>query len=345
MKGLPEPPNKGEPIRAELIRQMLDYMRRITPVQGPNIKVSIGPGGAKIEGTPGGVSAVEDIAPWTVRLHKAGSDTAGQWEIWLPPGCMSVGGSCTPGNKAASEKAGHESDPAGWYALYLDETDGDPTRTETDGETTTDIRQFSIIAHAKTSATVYGVDDLNAPARRLLWVEARKIPSAAELASQTAADRVSGTWGDEFAQTVGTVTVAATGGETSRKVVASCSTPISVAGRASVGFDLVWYFDFDADGALEVNSLYCVRVTLAAAGITLTGDTLTAVTGASEIYAKINTTDLSSGSGVVQVLADPSGAASPSPYVVWLKLYELTANAVTADYRNQSLVNVQLFHA
>ena len=47
MNGLPEPPNRGEPIRAELIRQMLDYMRRITPVAGPNIKVSIGPGGAK----------------------------------------------------------------------------------------------------------------------------------------------------------------------------------------------------------------------------------------------------------------------------------------------------------
>ena len=28
MNGLPEPPNRGEPIRAELIRQMLDYMRR-----------------------------------------------------------------------------------------------------------------------------------------------------------------------------------------------------------------------------------------------------------------------------------------------------------------------------
>lgn len=344
---LPVPPNKGEPIRAELIRQMLDYMRRITPVAGPNIKVSIGPGGAKIEGTPGGTAAVATaLMPWTVRLHKTDDDVAGQWEIYLPPGCMSVGGNCEPLNKAASEKSGHADDPAGWYALDLDETAGDPTSTETDGEgNTANVREYSIIAHAKTSAKVYGVDDLNASARRLLWVEARKTPSAAELASQTDADRVFGTWGDEFAQIVGTVTITTEGTDISRRIVASCSTPISVAALARTNFDLVWYFDFDEDGALEVKNVYCVRQSAAAAGINISGDTMADLTGANTIYARIDTTNLANGTGIVAVYKDPLGVSESSPYVVWLHLYDVTANAVTADYRYQSLTNLQLFHA
>lgn len=344
---LPVPPNKGEPIRAELIRQMLDYMRRITPVAGPNIKVSIGPGGAKIEGTPGGTAAVAvPLAPWTVRLHKTDDDVAGQWEIYLPPGCMSVGGNCEPLNKAASEKSGHADDPAGWYALDLDETAGDPTSTETDGEgNTANVREYSIIAHAKTSAKVYGVDDLNASARRLLWVEARKTPSAAELASQTGTDRVFGTWGDEFAQIVGTVTITTEGTDISRRIVVSCSTPISVAARARTNFDLVWYFDFDEDGSLEVKKVYCLRQFAAVAGITVTGDTMTDVTDASTIYARVDATSLGAGANIVQVVKDPDGVYISQPRVVWLQLYAVTSNAVTADYRSQSLTNLQLYHA
>ena len=350
MNGLPEPPNRGEPIRAELIRQMLDYMRRITPVAGPNIKVSIGPGGAKIEGTPGGAVQAEALAPWAIRRHVTEGDAAGQWEIWLPPGCMSVGGDCTPLNKPASEKAGHEDDAANWYAFQLDESAGDPTRTESEegdgGETTTvDIREFSVMAHGKTSAKEYGVDGLDDPARRLLFVDARKTPSDAEEASETDAERVYGTWGDEFAQTVGMVTISVANETTSRKITACCRTPISVAARERTSFDLVWYFKFGDDGSLGVANVYCVRQAAAAAGIDLTGETMSPVMNASEIYALVNTTALTTGQGIVHVLKDPSNVAVPSPYTTWLKLYELTANAVTADYRQQSLANVQLFHA
>lgn len=350
MKGLPEPPNRGEPIRAELIRQMLDYMRRITPVAGPNIKVSIGPGGAKIEGTPGGEVQAEPLAPWAVRRHVTEGDAAGQWEIWLPPGCMSVGGDCTPLNKPASKKAGHEDDKPGWYTLRLVENEGEPTRTETaenenGGQVTLQVRDFSIIAHAKTSAKEYGVDALDAPARRLLYVEARKIPSSNESADATDEDRVAGTWGDEFAQTVSSVTVAVGGGKTSRRIVPRCKAPISAAARERTGFDLVWYFGFGANDALVVKALYCVRATVSAAGISITGDTMTDVTDATGIYARINTTDLTEGVGKVEVLKDPTNTNISTPYVVWLHLFSLTSNAVKADFRSQSLVNLQLFHA
>ena len=350
MNGLHEPPNRGEPIRAELIRQMLDYMRRITPVAGPNIKVSIGPGGAKIEGTPGGEVQAEALAPWTVRRHVTEGDAAGQWEIWLPPGCMSVGGDCTPLNKPASEKAGHEDDAADWYALDLDETGGSPTRTATveneDGEqVTVYIRKFPIIAHAKTSAKVAGVDELDAPARRLLYVSARKTPPEDE---QETADSGADFCGDEFSQLVGEVTVTVGGGKTSRRIVSRCKTTISVAGRERTNFDLVWYFEFD-ENELKLRKVYCVRQQASAAGISITGDTMTDILSNGgdvvPIYARIDVTDLSNGGGIVQVLKDPQEVSSASPYVVWLHLYDLLDNSVVADYRYQSLTNLQLYHA
>lgn len=352
MNGLPEPPNRGEPIRAELIRQMLDYMRRITPVAGPNIKVSIGPGGAKIEGTPGGEVQAEALAPWAIRRHVTEGDSQGQWEIWLPPGCMSVGEDCTPLNKPASAKTGHADDAAGWYALRLVENEGEPTRTESaenenGGQVTLQVRDFSIIAHAKTSAKEYGVDELDAPARNLLYVSALKTPSQAE--QESSGDSVAEYCGDEFSQVVATITVTVNGEETTRRIVPRCKIPISVAARERTDFDLVWVFEFDDNGAAKAKNLYCVRQAAAAAGITITGDTMTDVLSNGsqpvKVYARVNVTDLASGNGIVQVLKDPQGVNISSPYVVWLALYDIKENTVVADYRWQSLTNLQLFHA
>lgn len=316
---MPEPPSKGQPVRAELIRQIIDCLRMFRPIPGPNIRTRVTPGGTIITGTPGGNGAAfAGTEPWTVRRHVTEGDEDGQWEIWLPPGCMSVGGDCAPLNRAASEKDGHANDKAGWYALDLSEESG----------------TFNIIARAKTSAKVYGVDTLSAPARRLLYVSAEKEGAGAVAV-----------WGDEFAQTVATVLIETTGGTTTRKIAQARTTPISVAGRERTNFDLIWYFGFDADGALEVRNVYCLRQLLAVAGMGVTGDTLTEVTDAAHVYARIDTSNMSDGDGIITVEADPEGTTTSGDFVTWLPLYDLTNNAVTADYRNQSLVNVQLYRA
>ena len=49
--------------------------------------------------------------------------------------------------------------------------------------------------------------------------------------------------------------------------------------------------------------------------------------------------------GIVNVLKDPEGVSISQTYVVWLPLYDMTHNTITADYRAQSLTNLQLFHA
>ena len=97
---------------------------------------------------------------------------------------------------------------------------------------------------------------------------------------------------------------------------------------------------------LDVKNVLCVRQNVSAAGFTLMGDSMTDVLDAETVYARIGTSLLyGSTSNIVEVLKDPEGVNVPSPDVVWLHLYDLKHNTVTADHRPQSLVNLQLFHA
>ena len=341
MTTLPRKPARGEAIRAELIGQIIDYMREITPVQGRNIRISTTPGGSVISGQPGGGAAASGTAPWTCRFHRTDDDPDGKWEIWLPYGCMSCGSTLETGNKPMSEVAGHESDKPGWYLLPLDETEG----TADDSGT----RQFDVVAHAKTSAKMYGVDGLDDPSRRLLYVDAKKILSSAESAAATSAQLADGKWGDEFSQAVASVSItqAESEGETqtTRKITPIYESPISVAGRVSSNFDLVWYFSFADDGSFEVSKVYCVRNGTAVAGINAVGPTMVDVSGAENaIYARVDTNAAAGqaidGENVVAVVVDPDSTPADQ-YVTWLKLYDISNNLVAADYRASSLVNVQ----
>lgn len=347
----PAKPQKGQPVRAELIGQIIDCLRMFRPLHGTNILTQVTPGGTVINWTPDGGSAISAVAPWTVRFHRTASDADGKWEIWLPAGCMACGGTLAPLNRPMQEVDGHGEKESGWYLLALDEDEGEPTSTEEaegeDGGTvpTAAVRVFEIVAHAKTSAKVDGVDGLDAPARRMLYVSARKSLGPHE--TRTDEEEAADTWGDEFSQTVAVVTVRdAVGGGTSRRVTQAASAPISVAGRARANFDLVWYFTTDEDGKLSVSHVYCVRNSTAVAGIDAAGPTMVEVSGArSSIYARIDTNAAAgnaiTGENVLFVDVDPTLAAGDQ-YVTWLRLYDISYNAVKADYRASSLVNVQV---
>lgn len=53
----PTPPAPGEPIRATLLRDIIDCLKRITPIQGKNTTVDYGSYGARVNGTPAGSSS------------------------------------------------------------------------------------------------------------------------------------------------------------------------------------------------------------------------------------------------------------------------------------------------
>lgn len=333
----PDPPNKGQPIRAELIRQIIDCLRMFRPIAGLNIRTKVTPGGTIINGTPGG-KGVYEIAPFTVRYH------VNQWEIYLPDGCCNYGGTCAPINAAASSAEGeHENDDPAWRIFPLDESAG-TTVEDDDGK---NYREWHVQIHVKPSAKMYGQDGPNTPPRRLVWACAvdLKKPSA----DITDEERYANTPGDAFSAYVARVRImeGGDGGDPARNIKQLRTTPIDVAdnGETVSGFGLVWYFSLTNAGALKVEYVYCLRQVASAAGITITGDQMTDVTDATTVYALINATHLNTGNGVVQVLKDPGGISSLEAYAVWLLLYNMKYNTVTIDNRSQSLANVQLFHA
>lgn len=332
------PPRKmarGEHLTYANYNALLDYVRRITPVQGAHVTVDYSLGGAVISGTPNGDVADRSVKPFTVRYHE------GQWEIYMPSGCVNVGDTCAPINPPATTGGNaHADDPDGWRVLYLDESNG-TTGTDGDGNS---YREWNVAVHAKTSAKMYGVDDLNAPARRLVWAGVKDALKSEP--SMTDAERYRDTPGDAFSCTVARVRATTASGETVRKVTQLRSTPVDVGDvPAPTGFDLVWYFSV-AGGALNVEKVYCLRQLMAVAGISVSGDEMTDVTDAENVYARIDTADMSNGEGLISVVADPGDDEYESnSLITWLALYTMKGNAITGDYRENSLKNVQLYRA
>lgn len=338
MLPLPRRMAPGERLTAANYNSLLDYVRRITPRPGANVKVDYRLGGAVISGTPGGPSRDLEQAPFTVRRHE------GQWEIYLPDGCVNVGGTCAPINPAASTGGeDHEEDDAGWRILHLDESTG-TEGTDAGGKA---YRAWCVTVHVKASAKMYGVDGLDAPARRLMFAGAQDRLNV----NPTDDERYRDTPGDSFAFDVAIVRVTSGSDgddeeEAVREVTQLRKKPVDAAGvPAPTGFDLVWYFSAE-DGELEVEKVYCVRQLASMAGISVTGDTMTDVTDAEWIYAKIETADIHQGSGIVDVVSDPGNDVyDSSDTVVWLALMRMKKNTVVGDYRENSLKNVQVYRA
>ena len=355
MNELPYPLGPGDKVTGTWINQLLRAIRRMKPLPGPGVTTKVTPAGTVLSAAVAAPRATPHVlAPFTVRLHTTEDDPGGQWEIYLPPGCCNVGGTCEPMNTKASEKSGHGDDSADWCAVPgMDDLLADTVTVGTGAEARQAQRKrATVYVHVKPSATVDGVVALDAPARRLyaVCIIDGKI---ADQYAQTNPQSLLGylrmnTPGDVFSTQVAEVTIVEDGDDVSRTVRQYRTTPIELvppAGKGVSGFDLVWYLQFTRFGQLNVTKLLCVRQTAAAAGITITGDTMTDVVNAQTVYARIDTTNMTNGTGVVQVLKDPEGVTISSPYVVWLPLYDLKDNNVTADYRQQSLTNLQLFHA
>lgn len=272
------------------------------------------------------------IAPFTVRYDAAFD----KWLVYLPSGCMNVVQTCTPINTDVG---------GGWYSIALDETQG-TTETLANGAT---ARRWSVTAHAKCRANVAGVDPVGTTFRRLLFVGAQD----RLVASPTDAQRYRDTPGDTFACEIARVTVTETTddvtGETAvtRQVQQCRTTPVDIAHAPEASnFDLIWWLQL-TDDEMTVAKLCSVRNNVPVAGMLVTGDTLVDVTGAGTVYAKIYAADMTSGNGLLSVVKDPPAATvtAPGEYDVWLPLYELKHNTVTADTRANSLQNVQLYRA
>lgn len=364
MNELPPILQPGEKVTNTWIGQLLRAIRRQTPIAGPGLKAKVTPAGTVLsaEAPHAHAAGGGGPAPFALRYYKLRPSITGttrgtrRWSVYLPPGSLSVGGNCVPLNRKMADIEGHEDDGADWYDLpgvetgapivsYTEEREVDDGNGGTLTETVNHML-LDVVAHGKTSAKVYGVDALGAPARRMMYVGVRPVRPA-DAQPLTAQQEAQDCWGDEFEQIVGRIDIAVTvrSGSivsTSRSFARRVAGAVSVAGSARTNFDLEWYFTTDADtGALNCEKVYCVRVSQSTAGMDLTGPGYVDVTDAAgTIYARIDVNGAAE--NVLDVVLDPDSTGG-GDLVTWLKLYDMSFNTVKADYRASSLVNVQTF--
>lgn len=346
MTPFPPAPSPGSPVSASWMRRFLAACRASMPLEGIGTRLQHTPNGTFIHVRATAASATEPLKPFTVRWHQP-ADADGQWEIYMPAGCMSCGSTCFPANVAAHDTEGHggEDGEPGWYILPLDESQGQQ-KTDADGHS---YRSWSVTIHAKTSAKIQGEDTVDAVPRHLAFASAWT-----ENPAQNSSDVDESAIGDEFSQVVAGVRVTTSGQGKIRKVFAYVSSPISVQAHVKSNFDLEWWFTRD-NANLELDKVYAVRNDLSVAGMVVKGDTKIDVTAAwatdgntHDIYAIIRSNPQDPAENIVEVQVDNSNQGNTSgEFTTKLLLYIVKNGGVDiytfSDARSSSLSNIQIY--
>lgn len=344
MPTFPPDPVPGSPVSASWMRRMIAACRESMPIQGRGVRISYTPNGAIIYAEATAASANEPLKPFAVRWHQPG-DNNGQWEIYLPTGCISCGRTCVPANVKANNTQGHggEEGEPNWYILPVNESQGQE-QTDAQGNK---YRIFNVTIHAKTSAKIDGEDQVDADPRYLAFASAWPLyPDQPSQGSSPSVD-VSGI-GDEFSQIVAEIKITDDGQGKIRTANALVSTHISVQAHVKTNFDLEYWFSRDNNN-LSLNSVYALRNNLSVAGMSVKGDTKINVTAAftldgetHDIVAAIRSNEQNPDENIIEVQVDPSDQGSGSGFYTNLLIYDVT-NGQVSDYRNSALNNIQVY--
>ena len=340
MPTYPPDPVPGSPVSASWMRRMLAASRASMPLAGPGVRISYTPNGAMIEIDSAPEPAKEPPKPFEVRWHEpAGAD--GQWEIYLPHGCISCGWTCQPANVEANDTQGHggEDGEPRWYILPVNESQGQ-SQTDADGNS---YRVFDVTIHAKPYAKIDGEDEVDSNPRRLAF--ATTWPRF--MGQNSSAVDVSAI-GDEFSQIVAEIKITDDGQGKIRTANALVSSPISVQAHVQTNFDLEFWFSRD-NYAFAVDSVYSIRNTIPVAGAAVVGDSKINVTAAftlddeeHEIVAVIRSNSNNPEENIIEVQVDPTSSGNTGGnFTTNLGLYTVT-NGIIADFRNSALTNIQI---
>lgn len=123
---LPRKPVRGEAVKASLLGQIIDYMRRSTPIAGPGVFLRAGPGGTIIgikASEEGSAAETADLYPFKVRFVPSEDDgasaTDGDFIVYIPEGALAVAGNVVEPSEFGlpAYTAGDYEDATGWYEL------------------------------------------------------------------------------------------------------------------------------------------------------------------------------------------------------------------------------------
>ena len=330
-----ELPQKGQRIRGEFAGRVVDEVNRNHIIAGRGIALRRTPSGTVIDCTAESVgkAVASGLKPWAVRYHKpaaaAGeSEPDGQWEVYLPPGTLTIRSNCYVMNDPASNTTGHD-DEANWYTIPLNEGSASGTKT------------FNIVAHGKPNVMMRSGNQGYTVASPFVAVTA-ELASVENPMSDT--DLSAGYIADIWNAVIATVTVTRT---TSNNVATVTRSVLQVKKAAvDVPADMPTYFrpvfKLEWVGSspypLFVNEIHLEDRTVYVGGAATTAsdvDLKPSYSGYCRIYLTIDTSVATPTAALSVVQEGPSDAPLPStassqPII----LFEMYNMRVTADLRS-----------
>ncbi len=335
-------------ITAGYIARIVDEVNRNHLIAGDGVRLSRGPGGTKLDafGVEGvRARASSGLHPWKVRYHKptaeeGGSEPDGQWEVYLPPGTLTIRSNCYVINDPASYTGGHDEETESgikeeqhWYTIPLSEGSGN-------GET-----EFRIVAHGKPSVMMNSGGGSYTQASPFVAVTAEPIDAeGGQQQHRPLEDEhlVTHYAGDVWSAVIATVKVkreTANGKTTvTRSVSQVLKAAVNVNADTPTFFRPVWQMSWNGSSALEpltVDHLYLDDRTIYVGGASATAPNADLKEfGTCRIYLTIDTSGSSpaaelSVEEVGQGYTPPASTATLQP----IQIFEMNELRITSDLR------------
>lgn len=291
--------------------------RMCLPIAGPGLRASYTQHGTVLTlGDVKTAQANEPLKPFAVRWHQP-ENAAGQWEIYMPLGCVRAYSTCTPINAKANDISGHDSDNDNWYVLPF-------SASPSDGDV------YDVVVHAKQRA----IDAADIPqngepevaAAALAWIQKRGEPE-----NQTDSEKTAYA-GDAASVTVASITwhEPSDGGNAAPSVAQSGIQELSVPGTPNQEFDLWWAFSISGT-TITVPKMGLLRRTLSTGTDVATIADPVDVSGASEgIYLRVA---LNGSSTELTVALDVNQTAAGANFFI-VQLYDVDQWHRASDYRS-----------
>ena len=276
------------------------------------------------------------LHPWKVRYcepppeEEGGSAPDPQWEVYLPPGTLTIGSGCYVMNNPASETSGHGDDGDGederyWYKF--------PLSYPGTGKLT-----YHIVAHGKDNVSMSSGSAGLTAAAPFVMVTSERITTESESAWEPQSDATAKRHyaADVWSAVIATVTIETKteNGETvtSRKVVQALTASVNVPAGAPTYFCPKWELSWDGDNTsypLTVDRLYLENRTLYVGSVAATDDGETELKEATGAYVEIDT---SGDTPKIEVKAgEPEGSSSAA--IAQIVIFLLKDGRVTSDLR------------
>lgn len=327
-----------ERLTAADYNNLLDYVKRITPIAGENTKIDYTLFGAKIKSSASGAAkAFEELNPWKVRYHSHSEEGTENsfWEVYMPNGAIAIGQPC----RVLSSPCELSED---WYYLDVDESQ---VEYDENGKGV-----MTIVAHGKESAMVQGVDKFAGGGKPYVGFEARYTKETEEEESDESKKFRAG---DVVSFVVAEILFSKTKDENGEEIISHTihqrqKSSLVFKAAPKETFNLVWQYEINVSKASFV-ALYLDRTESCIGGynVEVESDTSTGlynVTGYECVVAKIESAAMGSGEKYILTIENAeasSSVESEDENVVKIKLYELDDNTLVMDCRsnlNRALV-------